>query len=102
MITDPQKLMAMYDQGKITRHDLASRLVETTVEIPTAGLVLTIPEEVLEIIYSDASQPADTKWVRVTSCCSLDVEAWESAQRESHARWLAGLSIWRKYFEPSG
>ncbi len=98
MINDPEKLLTMYDRGMITHHDLAFRLVAATTECPTAELIALLPDEVLDLIRSQARQPVGTEWVTIADCCTLDIGAWERAKREEEKQWLAGLAWWREYF----
>jgi hypothetical protein len=102
VIADPCKLLSMYDRGMITDHELASRVVAATTECPTAEFMVQLPGEVLALIRSQATAPADTEWITVGSCCASDIEAWERAKREQQKRWLAGLSWWREYFGFAG
>src|SRR5262249_41821580 len=90
-------LLRQYQRGVITHRELANRVVAATAGQPTQEFVNLLPVEVVDVIRSQASQPADTKWVFITSCCTGDIEAWQAAQREEQTRWQAGLAWWREY-----
>ena len=62
VITDPQKLLSMYDRGMITETDLVIRLVQAVARGGvTAEVAAVVPSAILDRIREKANTPRDAK-----------------------------------------
>src|SRR6266540_1565831 len=98
MIADLAKWLRFYDRGVITRYELAFRLVAYTTQCPTAEIIARVPDEVFELIRSQAGTPPAIEWLMIADHCARDIEGWRAARHEEEKRWQHGLAYWRDYF----
>jgi hypothetical protein len=99
MITDPAMLMAIYDEGRITRVDLMCRLMDLATVCPVESIVPHVPEEMLAEIREQARRPAKAEEVRIifggTFAGDFD---WEAFQKKAARMYADGLNRWHAYF----
>jgi hypothetical protein len=95
----PEKLIASYDRGMITGHELAFRLIQAAAIHPPEEILPLVPDELLaEVRERGLNPPArleDMRFARMVSISEPDeLMAWE---REQQATYYEGAWRWYRF-----
>ncbi len=94
-----EKLVAAYDRGMVTGHELAFRLIQAAVNHPPVEILPLIPDELRYEVERQGMNPPPSPDAQrfVQLVCSVgpyDHEAWE---REQQAAYYDGAWRWYRF-----
>lgn len=102
----PQKLMAWYEKGYITGHEAVNRFIELAMEqVPdsfAAFLAETPAEWLAELRERTVVVPRPEELISIRPYCGTeppDVDAMRAKEQEGKERYIAGLRVWKAYFD---
>ena len=101
----PQKLLAYYERGMFTDHEVLNRFIDLAVDLNPATFATfaaDVPAEWMDELREMSSQSPPPRTFRVGSWCSaepFDPEAWAAQQKAERERYVAGLRTWKAYFD---
>jgi hypothetical protein len=101
MVARPAKLLAQYEAGVLTRHELLIRLGQAAADWAPADLAAELPADILvEVREWSASPPDSPERCRVFHAGGFtgNAEYWERYFREESRRLYDGLWRWHGYF----
>jgi hypothetical protein len=96
----PKKLVADYNRGRITGHELAFRLIQAAAEHPPEEILSLVPEEMLAEVrergLNPPARPEDMRFAHMFSNTGpYDLAAWE---REQQASYYDGAWRWHRFW----
>ncbi|MBN9119795.1 MAG: hypothetical protein J0I06_11660 [Planctomycetes bacterium] len=99
----PEKLVATYNRGMITGHELVLRLIEAATQYPPEEILPLVPEELVAELKQRGTNPPDRpEAVRtVQAGCYAgphDPQAWERKEREDRAAYYEGVWRWHEFW----
>lgn len=100
MVIAPAKLLAAYDAGNMTRHELLLLLEQAAVRVPPAEIAAGLPSDVLDELRERSNfPPASPDNCRVYSIGSyVGSFDWEADMREQAHLLFEGKWRWHRYF----
>jgi hypothetical protein len=98
----PQKLLAWYEEGRITAMSAVIDLCELAADRDPATFAAEVPAEWLDQLHEMSSRTPPPRTARLVSVCRagpFDPEEWEAQQKAERERFVAGLKAWKAYFD---
>jgi hypothetical protein len=99
-LTDPVKLLRMYDRGGLTGHELCFHLLKAAATLSPAEIAPLLPPNVLADVRRESAEPpsslAGLVWFGGGNFISQ--AGMEQRIREDQRLWLAGVWEWHRYF----
>lgn len=105
---DPERLIRMWEEGKIGNSECESRLCELASRHPPASFADKVPAEFLDEIRErtvNIPRPEDLISIfggTVILATQADVDAWHQEREARKVRYVEGLRAWKAYYEAVG
>ena len=95
----PRRLVASYNRGMITGHELAFRLIQAAAQWPPDEILPLVPEELLAEVRSRGMNPPERPeemhfGQMISNSGPFDSVAWE---REQQAAYYEGARRWHRF-----
>lgn len=98
----PQKVLAWYEQGRITAVEAVNLFIDHALDQDPATFAVGVPSEWLAELRELSDQDPPPRTFRLGSWCNaepFDPEAWAASERAARERYVAGLRTWKEDFE---
>jgi hypothetical protein len=102
VVTDPHKLLAGYEQGHLTAHELVTRLIEAAAEQPPEELVPPLPADILLALRQRAAEAPTEGGVYIWGGNLMPGVDPQEFMADKKRIWGEGVRRWRGYFGITG